>query len=212
MTTKRSLLIFARAPEKGKVKTRLARELGRDLALDIYRGFVEKTVATAARAGLNTVVCYYPMGFKEMMQAWLGLNLAYLPQAGKDLGLRMAGCFKKIFQSGCRQAVLIGTDIPQIRPDHLSEAFLHLECHDTVIGPAKDGGYWLIGFNGCCFDPEFFNGIAWGSSTVFKESLGKMEKSGLSVAVLETLTDIDTLADLNSILPGIGGKPPVGKG
>lgn len=192
------IIIFLRAPEKGKVKTRLARELGVEKALDLYRNFVKITLAATDLAGVRRWLCFFPPDKQALLTDWLGDDIPCFPQSGADLGARMAHAFKTLFQRGIRQAVLVGTDIPGIRPALVQQAFAGLGTGDAVIGPSLDGGYWLIGFTRNAFLPGVFEDMAWSTAGVCADTLDRMRRAGLSVSVLPHLRDIDTLADLNA--------------
>ncbi len=201
---KEILLIFLRAPEPGRVKTRLARDVGDEKALALYRSFV-RVGLSAARDWSSQVrdreiwISYYPEDKKEMVADWLGRDYLFLAQSGRNLGQRMAGAMAKAFDRGVGKAVILGTDIPKVRPDHIEQAFVSLDLKDLVLGPSLDGGYWLIGACHDRFTPGVFKGINWGSSSVFADTIERCREYDLTWAELEPLQDVDTLADLNSI-------------
>lgn len=194
-----ALVIFARAPILGTVKTRLARHLDPGRVLGIYRGFVEHTVATARQAGFPLFVFFCPDNQGALMEQWLGPDLVYASQAGQDLGSRMADAFFRVFSRGYKQVVLMGTDVPEIKQRHIAEAFGHLEQVDCVLGPTLDGGYWLIGFNSASFDDAMFKGMEWGSSEVYETTLKQAGTCCLTVKSLAPVRDIDTIEDLHCL-------------
>lgn len=192
----RRILLFARVPQRGKVKTRLAKKLGQDTVLRLYRCFVEDIIETIRRGGYDTTVCYYPTEGAPSMTAWLGNALDFQPQTGSTFGERMQHAFSQIFSKGVDQAVLIGTDIPDLEPGIIDDAFTSLVNKDVVIGPAVDGGYYLIGFRALSFNKLIFKGVPWGTDRVFRKTIRLMEAEGLSKKVLPVWQDIDTFEDL----------------
>ncbi len=194
-----AVIVFARAPEKGKVKTRLARDLDEKQVLALYEKFVAHSVSTALSTGLTTVVSCHPGEKKDLLKNLLGDRPVYIPQTGEDLGERMTHAFETVFRTGVEKAVIIGSDIPDIRPPHLSRAFSLLHDHPVVIGPSFDGGYWLIGFRKETFDRFVFHNIPWGTKAVLGETVCRCKKKHLRFAFLEKLRDIDTSADLEKI-------------
>ena len=198
------IVVFLRAPEKGRVKTRLAGAVGDDAALGLYRAFVEKTLAAVKRAAVACRIYFHPPDRQARVQAWLGEAYTYAPQAGEDLGRRMANALAAEFDRGAGRAVLVGTDIPQVRSAHFHRAFQLLAERDAVLGPSEDGGYWLIGFTAAGFTPRVFEGVEWSTDRVCRATLDRMADAGLSVGLLPELRDIDTLADLNAVPEAYG--------
>jgi rSAM/selenodomain-associated transferase 1 len=200
MTQVKNLLIFIKYPTPGKVKTRLGRALGPETAARLYRSMAEGIVKRLVSQPhyFDTTIFYHPpdkaLGFK----AWLGSDLSYAPQQGKDLGERMYNAFAATYP---RRAVLIGSDCPEITVEIILQAFQALESYDTVIGPSTDGGYYLIGL--CRPRAELFQDIDWGTSKVFHQTIKKTEALQLSCHILPTLRDVDVLEDLQALLPHI---------
>jgi rSAM/selenodomain-associated transferase 1 len=192
----RAVIIFAKAPEKGKVKTRLALGMDEDLAVSIYRKIVEKTIRTVLQTPFSPVICFSPAEKEKMMKDWLGRHLSYTIQKGDDLGQRISSAFGAAFENGFSQVLVIGSDIPGIEPNHLSEAFSLLKKNDAVIGPAYDGGYWLIGFNRNRFSPHVFADIPWSTEDVLDHTKEKCAGVGVSTALAAKLRDLDTVDDL----------------
>jgi len=126
-----------------------------------------------------------------------------MPQHGRDLGERMKNGFLDGFAKGYKRVVLIGSDIPDLPKNSIEEAFQSLEETDAVIGPAFDGGYYLIGFRQSAFSSQVFEEINWGTATVFDETMKKLKRLRRSVHTLPRLRDIDTVEDLNHLK----GKP-----
>ncbi|OON70217.1 TIGR04282 family arsenosugar biosynthesis glycosyltransferase [Hymenobacter sp. CRA2] len=186
------LLIFARYPELGKVKTRLAAGLGPDAALAAYRQLLFHTQATVMPLPTGRTLWLAatpPLGAAPL---WPGVPQRVQP-ATPDLGQRMEHAFEEAFDAGALRVVIIGTDCPQLSTDLLTEAFQLLHTHDVVLGPAHDGGYYLLGLS----QPraELFSGIKWSTATVLRDTRAIAERAGLSVALLPMLQDVDTAED-----------------
>ncbi len=198
LKNKRVVLVFLRAPEKGRVKTRLAREIGDEKTLALYKKLVQKTLAAVEKSGMDYRICFFPADKKAMVQDWLGPDHLYMPQQGDDLGQRMGNALSRVFGRGAQKALLVGTDIPDISANKFLLAQNLLRQNDAVIGPSFDGGYWLIGFRRDGFDPGLFRQVEWGTDSVFSSTIEKCKLAGLSTGILPTLRDIDTLEDLQS--------------
>ncbi|ABB57203.1 TIGR04283 family arsenosugar biosynthesis glycosyltransferase [Synechococcus elongatus] len=192
------LILFSRYPEPGRSKTRLIPALGPEGAADLQRQLTEWTVFTAhcwqARSPQTEVLIATSGGTSEAWQQWLGA-VEVQPQAEGDLGDRLHQAFQDSWQVGCDRTVIIGSDCPQIEPHHLDEAFAALQQADVVIGPASDGGYWLIGLSQP--QPQLFQNIDWGSDRVLVQTLEAAQVADLQVAQLESLSDLDRPEDLN---------------
>ncbi len=192
----RSILLFVRYPEIGRVKTRLETHLDQDKILSLYRYFIEDILSTLHGYEYPVSVCYWPPEKGEDIQAWLGASLAYCPQKGEDIGQRMRNAFTEAFANDVDQAILLGSDFPDLDPLIIDQAFDALSRNDVTLGPAVDGGYYLIGFNRHTFSKEVFTGISWGTEQVFEETIRKIEHAGLKVHLLPEWQDIDTFEDL----------------
>ncbi len=187
------LLVFAKAPVAGRVKTRLAADVGAQAAAAIYR-LMGRTVVDAVRGGpWRTVVCYHPPDALAEVRAWLGEELEYWAQQGADLGTRMDQALRRALGSA-RRACLIGTDTPAVDAIRVREAFTALEGAHVVFGPANDGGYYLLGLREPA--PELFRQIPWGTSQVLARSTAEAAAADLSVALLAPLDDVDTVSNL----------------
>ncbi len=191
------LIIFTRYPEPGKAKTRLIPALGAIGAAAIHRQMTEHTLMQARMLLASqsvTVDVQFAEGDCERMADWLGADLNYQVQASGDLGERMAHAFETAFAAGSTAVVIIGTDCPQLDVDLLAKAFGELRQHDLVLGPAVDGGYYLIGLRRPI--PELFRGIAWSTADVLAQTLVIAHQRSLRVCHLPTLADVDYPADL----------------
>ena len=195
----KAVIVFLKAPEQGRVKTRLAKKLNKGLVIDLYKAFVID-ILDAAHPNGTPEIFYYPQHRKKMIVDWLGQRYPYTCQAGSDLGERMVSAFEKTFNKGYDKAVLIGTDIPELNVKILKLAFERLAVHDLVLGPSRDGGYYLIGFNRASYSSQIFNNIAWSTPQVFAQTLDQANQNNLTYFLLPELNDIDTLEDFNGLI------------
>lgn len=195
-----AILVFVKDPQAGQVKTRLAASIGDIAAASLYRAFVADVMETVTMcASYDCWICFSPPESEAAIRAWLGDDHRFIPQAGADLGLRMTRAFEQTFSQGYDRLILIGTDIPQIQPNTLNAAFSALTETEAVIGPATDGGYYLIGFRKTSFTPDVFRNIAWGSDTVKDDTLGCLSAIGCGCFLLPSLRDIDDVEDLKAL-------------
>jgi len=196
------LIIFTRYPDPGTTKTRLIPLLGAEGAADLQRKMTEHTLSRVKRITTShklSVEIRYEGSDENLMQNWLGPDFDYRSQGRGDLGLRMKHSFKDAFRSRATAAVLIGTDIPDITHITIQKAFDTLKQKDMVIGPAKDGGYYLIGLRRESLSlaiPHIFNGIEWGTSNVLNATTRIARRLKLRYSLLEFLEDVDRPEDL----------------
>jgi rSAM/selenodomain-associated transferase 2/rSAM/selenodomain-associated transferase 1 len=197
------LIVFTRFPEPGKTKTRLIPALGAKGAARLQGQMTEHILATASkgssRPGL-TVEVRHEGGNPDLMQEWLGSQFSYRPQGPGDLGRRMARAFEEAFRDSKKAAVIVGSDIPGISADIIQQAFEGLQKNDLVLGPARDGGYYLIGMKNTIPAETYarlFEGINWGTGEVLSQTFQTARESGLSFILLESLADVDRPADLH---------------
>ena len=188
-------MLFARAPRAGRVKTRLAAEVGEEVALACYRS-VGGQVGAQVAAGYPLTVWYDPPDALDEMRDWLG-NHEFLSQAGADLGARMAHAFETHFARGDTPVIVIGADAPGVSAATIGEAERALAEADVVIGPALDGGYYLLGLKGPA--AAIFDGVPWGTDGVFEVTVALCRQCHLEVKRLEPLRDLDTAADLRAL-------------
>jgi rSAM/selenodomain-associated transferase 1 len=195
--SERALIVFLKHPRPGRVKTRLAAALGGDTAAALYRALAEEVLrATVPRPGeYETLVFFDPPEAAVEMRAWLpGVRLR--PQSAGDVGQRMAAAFDRVFERGPRRVAIIGTDVPAMTRETVAGALAGLDEADAVIGPAEDGGYYLVALREP--HPELFEDVAWSTPTVLEETLARAAAAGLRVRQLAHLRDVDTLADLRA--------------
>jgi rSAM/selenodomain-associated transferase 1 len=191
------LIIFTRYPEPGKTKTRLIPVVGEIGAANLHRQMTEKTLKTVRKLqNLDplSIEVRFTGGNLDVMQNWLGSDLIYDAQSFGDLGNRMGKAFQMAFYEEKTHIIMIGTDCPELTVDILSQSFKLLQNHNIVLGPAKDGGYYLMGLKN--YIPELFNNILWGTATVFDTTINICESLNLSVGKLPVLLDIDRPEDL----------------
>ncbi len=196
---KQRLIIFTRFPEPGKAKTRLIPALGARGAARLQRDLTRHTLAQAGRLRhFCPVSLRYEGGSREKMAAAFGNGSSYREQGPGDLGCRMARAFADAFDQGFERVVIIGADCPKITPQVLCQAFDRLASCDLVLGPAADGGYYLIGLRrpAPAELARLFSGIAWGSDRVLNQTLCRAANLSLSVFRLEMLSDVDRPEDL----------------
>lgn len=196
-TAKQHLIIFTRYPEAGKTKTRLIPALGIEGAANLQRQMTEHTLSQVKQLQKTSAISCevrFAGGNLQLMQDWLGDDIAYQPQGEGDLGSRMAQSFYNAFQSGAKKAITIGTDCPDVDDQILADAFDQLHQCDLVLGPALDGGYYLIGLQRPL--PKLFMNIDWGTSQVLQQTIDTAQTLNLSVNYLPLLADIDRPEDL----------------
>ena len=196
---KEHLIVFTRYPEPGKTKTRLIPALGAQGAADIQRQMTEYTVSQAKELqNLRSVSVEvrYDGGNRQLMQDWLGYDIVCRSQGKGDLGSRIARSHQFAVKTGIDYVVIIGTDCPRLNAEVMAQAFqqLHL-AHDLVLGPALDGGYYLIGLSRLL--PELFMGIDWGTAEVLRQTVAIAQQLKLSIAYLTPLADVDRPEDLS---------------
>ncbi len=194
------ILFFVKNPVKGEVKSRLAAALGETIAVELYKNFILDMLTTIDSCKARCLICFFPEGAQKKLKHWLGRSYHYLPQEGKDLGERMKNGFLEAFLMKCKNVVLIGSDIPDLPLSPLKQAFRMLKTHDAVVGPAHDGGYYLIGFRHDTFVPEVFDRLTWGGKTVLRNTLNRLKKRGYRVHLLPARNDVDTVADVTALL------------
>lgn len=195
-----AVLVFLRAPEPGKVKTRLAKRIGDLPALQLYKRFVTETLGTVAALGLPVRVCFYPAGEKPAVSQWLGETYPYWPQVDGHLGRKMASAFERAFSEGLERVLLVGTDLPDLPDTVFREAFRAFDRYPAVIGPSEDGGYYLIGFRAEGYLPAVFEALPWGSGEVLAKTMAIFRNHEKPVHLLPTWRDIDVYEDLIAFL------------
>ncbi|MCK4753412.1 MAG: TIGR04282 family arsenosugar biosynthesis glycosyltransferase [Planctomycetes bacterium] len=195
------VIFFVKYPTAGRVKTRLAEQVGEKEATRIYESFVVDLLATLRNLNVRSIRIFFnPPEAREQFCQWLGEEHFYVQQEGSDLGEKMKNAFRFVFAEGFSKAVVIGSDSPDLPEDFLKQGFKALDDCDAVIGPANDGGYYLIGFSKGGFLSEAFKGVEWGGGDVFERSVGILQEHGRNARFLPRWYDVDTLEDLEALL------------
>lgn len=201
------VLVFARYPTPGQAKTRLIPALGPAGAAQLYQHLAERVIAQVrALPSPVEIALWYSGATAATMQAWLGDDLIFCPQPEGDLGHRLSTAMDWAFAQGYEAALVIGTDCPDLDTVILNQSLEALAAGaDLVLGPAQDGGYYLLGLTSP--QPALFEGIAWSTAAVLAQTLAQAERLHLTPTYLPTLTDMDTPEDL-AHLPSTFPLPP----
>ncbi len=204
------LLVFARLPELGKVKTRLAAEVGPERALEVYESMLRDLIAAigTSTSDLEIEVMWppTPIATGETLRRAFGPHSLAI-QTGTDLGDRLSMALsERFFFHRTEKIVVIGVDDPSLTRELIDRAFSLLESCEYVLGPATDGGYYLIGCRALAYDPSVFLGIDWGTPAVLTTTMARIADLGRTVALLPEHYDIDTAADLERHLKRVGGR------
>jgi len=186
------LIIFVKNLVPGMVKTRLSEEIGMFMALEVYQELVNHTAKVTRKVEADRMVFYSE--YVEVEDVFDDEHFTYGLQQGASLGEKMKNAFQQAFDKGYSRVTIIGSDCYDLKKKHLDEAFDQLEINDLVVGPAVDGGYYLLGMNG--YHPEVFEGKNYSHDKVFDELMQEVEKQGLDCYQLEALNDIDVLDDM----------------
>ena len=202
------LVIFVKAPRPGLVKTRLAQAIGAEAACDAYR-MLAQTLFDRLKGLQNVELHFDPADAVSEIEPWLNAGWRAIPQGSGDLGQRLAHAFEDAFETGARRVVIIGSDCPAITIADIQTAWAGLAEHDLVLGPATDGGYWLIGLTRP--QPALFQQIAWSSATVLRETQIAAQTAHLRVKLLRQLADVDTGSDWASFLAEYREPGPVSR-
>ena len=205
LTPHAALVIFAKAPIPGEVKTRLCPPLTPDEAATLHGSFVldmlerSTTAVAKLKLPLDRYLACAPSSalvFFKIMEERQHVKL--IDQIGDDLGARMSHTFETLFARGYSQVLIVGTDVPTLPLDHYKQALPLLATNDLVLGPALDGGYYLIGLKRMV--PDLFAGIPWSTEGVLETTQGKATTLGLKTALLPPWRDVDTIADLRALI------------
>jgi uncharacterized protein len=189
---KKAIIIFVRNPELGKIKTRLAKDIGEEKTLSVYSYLLKITHDLACNIDADKFVYYADTVITN--DSWENDLFIKRVQEGNDLGERMKGAFSSLFQQGYSKVIIIGSDCPELTVFLIEEAYQNLETNEVVIGPAADGGYYLLGMTQLI--PELFRNKKWSTAAVFKDTVNDVLHAGKNYFVLPILSDIDTAEDL----------------
>lgn len=194
------LIVFTRYPQPGQTKTRLIPALGAARAADLHRMMTEYTFTQCcelARQRNLSIAVHYEGGEAQGWRKWIPSSMICSPQSKGSLGERLAYSFASSFTAGFERVIIIGSDCPFLSPEILANGFDLLQNNDLVIGPAHDGGYYLIGLRKP--DPLLLADIDWGTDKVLQQTIGMARKRGLTLALLPSLADIDRPEDLQRL-------------
>lgn len=192
---KKAIIVFQKSPSPGKVKTRLAATIGNEKAVYIYSYLLNYTHKLLTSIKADVLIFHEGPIDKQQYEKD---NYSFYPQTGKDLGEKMSNAFDQAFKQGYDSVLIIGTDCLELQTRHIEEAFACLKNNDLVLGPAEDGGYYLIGLNEN--NGQLFDNIAWSSDSVFSNTIAIATQQQLKVHLLECLNDIDEYSDLSDEL------------
>jgi len=191
------LILFVKAPQVGKVKTRLGKGIGLSDSCELYRQFGLDLVQRLNTLPFPLLIFYAPAEQQSLIRSWLGEH-QYFPQQGEDLGDRMTHAFEVGFKLGFKQLLILGSDSPDVPLSYVMQGQEALGQDNTVIGPSNDGGYYTLGFSQVSWCPRVFRGINWSTDTVFMDSLRILRSHSAPVQVLPQWFDVDTLTDLKA--------------
>ena len=184
------LMVFVRNPQLGTVKTRLATTVGDKVALEIYIELMRHTAEVTHKVSADKKVFYSEK--IEQHDVWTEMNFSKVLQTKGTLGQRMENAFRTAFEKGYKKVLIVGSDLYSLKTSHIEKALHQLDKKEVVIGPAQDGGYYLLGLKKNL--PALFCNKSWGTSTVLKETLNDLKLK--SIFLMETLNDIDNFEDL----------------
>lgn len=191
--TKNALIIFTRNPELGKCKTRLAKTIGDEAALEVYTFLLQHTANVGKEVMADRFVFYSENIIPN--DIWQPEYFNKKLQSGYDLGNRMQNAFEELFQQGYQKIIIIGSDLYDLNATIVNEAYNYLSNHDFVIGPAEDGGYYLLGMTQ--MEKTIFSNKEWGTATVLESTL--QDLSNKKIKLIEELNDIDVFEDIENI-------------
>lgn len=190
-----AVIIFLKYPTPGRVKTRLGAEIGHDLAAELYRKFIRLTVRLVRESGAERVYAAYdPAHPVQAYRRIVSGEVIWFPQRGEDLGQRMYNATEYALTEGADRVVIVGTDSPTLPARRVGEALRRLSQSDLVLGPAEDGGYYLIGLRRPI--KTIFENVAWSSSSVLEATLARARAVGVRYELLSPWYDVDEVADL----------------
>jgi len=203
---KKALIIMAKEPLSGQVKTRLCPPYTVEEATQLYRCFLLDTFdLVSGLRGITVFVAYFPLAAEGVFRAMAPPTFELMPQRGSDLAERLSNAFEQLFPSGYERVVAIGADSPTLPPAYIERSFQLLARADLVLGPSADGGYYLIGMKAS--HPELFQGVAMGTERVFRETLERARQASMRVSLLPSWYDVDTPNDIKRLLAELRAVP-----
>lgn len=195
---KNAIALFVRNPVPGRVKTRLACDMGDVQACELYQAMVADCIRSAAAVGLPLYLFHDDNDGHGLPSAWMEAAASVVSQVGESLGARMIAAFECLYAAGFEGVVLAGSDIPGIDEALLRSASAAITEYDVVFSPAFDGGYCLVASRKSCFTSLIFRNIAWSTPDVMEQTIEACRSAGLRYSLLERRQDIDTVRDLEA--------------
>jgi rSAM/selenodomain-associated transferase 1 len=190
------ILLFVKYPKAGAVKRRLAEAIGRKKAAQLYERLAIDTIDCVKQLSFPFEILYWPGEYGTQFAAVFGSEHIYVAQQGRDLSQRLVNAFNHAFGQGFEYAIALGSDSPDLPAQFIKDAFGLLETNDAVIGPASDGGYYLVGFSKNSFTPAAFENIPWSSPEVLAQTILALKNQNKTISLLPPWYDIDTIDDL----------------
>ena len=202
MSSPNLLLIFVKAPRKGQVKTRLAAYIGEDLALRMYQAMVEDLLENVRESHHYDIqIMVWPEKSEEEVRNWLQWPGVIASQIQGDLGIKLNHAFGKGFNQGFKRIIIIGSDLPGISSSLITQCFQKLQQYPLVLGPAWDGGYYLIGLNST--QPQLLTKVSWSTPEVLAETIDRAQQANLPYYLLKEMRDIDEYEDVLALWKSI---------
>lgn len=193
-----AVIIFVKAPQPGHVKTRLIPGFGAEGAAALYRAMAEDMLERLSELKrVRMEIRFTPARDYTLVRRWLGIRRRLVPQRGADLGSRMLAACRAAFRDGSDRCVIVGSDVPELSAGLVDEALEKLARHDLVLGPSRDGGYYLMGMRKPL--PALLTAMPWSTAQVYEETLRRARGLGLSIGRLRRLADIDTPEDVSRL-------------
>jgi uncharacterized protein len=207
MPDSRLLIVFVKAPRAGFVKTRLGATIGAEAACEAYHQMLD---ALCKQIGSlrNVQLRFSPNGAQSELQQWQQPGWTMAPQGEGNLGTRLTAAFREALAAGTQRVAIIGSDCPYLTVRDIDQAWTNLRDHDIVLGPARDGGYWLVALRQLY--AELFGDVSWGTSDVLRQTIHRARAAGLRIHLLRELSDIDTEHDWREFLNSFASRPPLG--
>jgi rSAM/selenodomain-associated transferase 1 len=205
------LAVFAKYWQPGYVKTRLAASVGAAAAAELYRELLRATLGRFENRAQRCVLVYTPAKRRSEFAALLrGMSWELEPQSGGDLGERLWAHLARAVRCGARRLVVLGSDAPQVPPQRVAEAFALLGQHDAVLGPATDGGYYLLGCRAAEPEqlPPIFHDMPWSAATLLQRTQARLQAAGMAAALLDAAFDVDTLPDVYRLHRTLASESP----
>jgi rSAM/selenodomain-associated transferase 1 len=201
---KKILVVMAKKPEKGKVKTRLCPPLSQEQAMNLYQNFLLDKIEQVSKVkNVLPTLAYAPESAEKFFREIVPKNFELMPQNGLDLGERLTNVFEELFSDNFEQIVIIGSDSPTLPTSYIEKSFflLNKKDIDVVLGPCDDGGYYLIGSKS--FISSLFEEISWSTSKAYDETIKRIEISDLRLATSPVWYDVDSIDDLKRLIKEI---------